>query len=76
MPPNVKALIGLSAWNGDLPLTIAHHDVLSLPDDSEAGLFEGPHRPLVVDAGNPCHDSHHYLDVAHIRAAPLIVESC
>jgi hypothetical protein len=35
------------------PLAVAHHDVLALTHDPEAGFLQRPHRVQMVDAGKP-----------------------
>lgn len=70
-----KGLDWIVARNGDLPLAIAHDDVLTLSDDFEADLFEGTYRLQMIDARDPCHKLHRYFDIAHIGVTQLIVQS-
>lgn len=42
---------GVVSWDRQDPLSIAHHDVLALTHDPEAGLLKGAHRIQMVDAG-------------------------
>ena len=56
IPPLVNALIGLCrGTHGDLASTVAHDDVLALPDDSKSDLLQRTHRVLVVDSEHTGH---------------------
>jgi hypothetical protein len=40
----------------DLASPVAHHDVLALSDDLEAGFLQSANGIEVIDARDPCHD--------------------
>lgn len=62
----------IAAWNSEDPFTIGQHDVLSLSSDAEAGFLERPHRPEVVDTGNPRHGLYGDLDLAVHHASGVL----
>src|SRR6185503_11808106 len=65
----VYALTGLWRRDGQNPPAIGHYGVLSLADDSEASLLQGPHRLEVRNAG----DLRHYTMTSISRtSAPLV----
>ena len=43
---------GIVSWNGDEVRAVAHYHVLALTHNLEAGLFERPNRPEMINTGN------------------------
>ena len=52
IPPYGDRIDWIVARDGEDALAIAHHDMLSLTDDTKASLFQRPYSSEVIDAGN------------------------